>query len=433
MFAESSSVNRHVLIERYGHPPGIPAPFHATVVVARAMFHLGFRTKIILVALMLAGLTSLSCTTIRCAQTQTPGEPLITAGRSSGGIAPRMNILRVYSNGRLELEKLGRLPHCATVRHSFVAEIAAFIESDHFQSARSTQNSGFDWEEVWIEAGDRKFGIVIDEIPDELLPLFRLLDQLFDAAFGKRHDMPLSRTMLGTSPSSNNDDPGRSRDKTRGSTGPRLKKNITENVIMKRNLLLAVLILLTTAQSAPACLCPHMPTLEQETHEATAVFTGTVESVVPKYPKLIIWAEVVKRKIGGILRIEPYRYPYAMHANIARFRVIESLKGDWQSITLETSSIESSCRAYPLEVGREYLVFAFCETPMKHRPCGTILPLDGADSPFVSTDIALEYIGNLITEITTIIQESPLEEKAPPTYESVRFSEDMREMCLEGE
>ncbi|MCP4679857.1 MAG: hypothetical protein GY854_31065 [Deltaproteobacteria bacterium] len=40
---------------------------------------------------------------------------------------------------------------------------------------------------------------MIDEIPDELLPLFRLLDQLFSETFGKRHDMPLARTISGTS------------------------------------------------------------------------------------------------------------------------------------------------------------------------------------------------------------------------------------------
>ena len=121
-----------------------------------------FKAKIILASQVLTGSTLLSCAANRCTQTQAPGEPLVTASRTSGGIAPRMNVLRVYSNGRLELERLGRRPHYATMRHSFVAEIATFIETDNFQSASSTQNSGFDWEEVWVEAGGRKFGIVID-------------------------------------------------------------------------------------------------------------------------------------------------------------------------------------------------------------------------------------------------------------------------------
>lgn len=69
--------------------------------------------------------------------------------------------------------------------------VRRLVEITEFAEIAWSPNTGLDQEEAHVFAHDVEVRVVLPDPPQDLIPLFEALDDLFDEHFGWRYDMPL--------------------------------------------------------------------------------------------------------------------------------------------------------------------------------------------------------------------------------------------------
>lgn len=100
-------------------------------------------------------------------------------------------LLSLHTDGSMSLEKVGRRTYCRQIPEESMAELRALALAEEWRRLVDSAEVGHDWAEAHIEAEGVRLKVVIDQLPEQVVPLLREVDDLFREAFGARYDMPL--------------------------------------------------------------------------------------------------------------------------------------------------------------------------------------------------------------------------------------------------
>ena len=145
-------------------------------------------------AVLIACASGAACATVSCPPSTRPPDALaVEVGHVEGSDAPTAWSLRVYTNGVLELEKLGKRPICRRTPVQNLDELIRLLQSAAFQEAIGLAGSPGheEWMQVIHRGTARRF--VAEHLPPEVLSVFEELDRLFSKEFGRRYSWPLIR------------------------------------------------------------------------------------------------------------------------------------------------------------------------------------------------------------------------------------------------
>lgn len=99
--------------------------------------------------------------------------------------------LELHDSGVVRLNKVGFRAFCSIVHKDRLLDLRSFVDANSLEDIEWFPHAGHDWRMAQIQAGGAEVRIVLEEPPEDLIPLLRALDALFRDYFGRRYDMPL--------------------------------------------------------------------------------------------------------------------------------------------------------------------------------------------------------------------------------------------------
>lgn len=149
--------------------------------------------RVCAVAVLLAGASANSaCALVSCPSSSSPSDgQVLRVVHVEGSDGPTTWTLTVYTDGLLELAKLGKRPRCREISVRELEELIRLVGGEQFKSV--AEFDGFlghqEWMQVIHQGTPRRF--VAEDLPPEVLAVFEELDRLFSNEFGQRYSWPL--------------------------------------------------------------------------------------------------------------------------------------------------------------------------------------------------------------------------------------------------
>ena len=141
--------------------------------------------------LLVLAFTVAGCSAWRCPVVLPVELPVLKIAHWSGGVGPIVYVLEVHESGTLNLEKVGLRSRCAAVSSRELAQLRSILDAIDVGEIKWDPRAGMDWEMAQIFVGQKEVRIVVSDPPQNLVPLLKFVDALFQDHFGRRYDMPL--------------------------------------------------------------------------------------------------------------------------------------------------------------------------------------------------------------------------------------------------
>lgn len=135
-------------------------------------------------------LSNVGCASVTCSSSDAE-PPLIRVAHLSGGDGPVIHLLQVSQAGQARLEKVGFRDYCRRVSRDELEAVRSLVERTAFEEIAWSPGTGLHQEEAHVFAQGVEVRVVLPDPPEDLVPLFETLDDVFDEHFGWRYNMPL--------------------------------------------------------------------------------------------------------------------------------------------------------------------------------------------------------------------------------------------------